>query len=88
LRSALSGVVFCLDFDPFFFLLLFLCGVFFFYFSIYLFIYLGVRAKKLGPTLSIFELQIGHPNFMVSFFSALGPIHGHKVQHLLVLRAD
>jgi hypothetical protein len=29
-------------------------------------------------------LQIGLPNLMVSFFSALGPIQGHKVQHLLV----
>jgi hypothetical protein len=24
-------------------------------------------------------LQIGFPNLMVSFFSALGPIQGHKV---------
>jgi hypothetical protein len=30
-------------------------------------------------------LQIGFPNPMVSFsFSALGPIQGHKVQHLLI----
>jgi hypothetical protein len=29
-------------------------------------------------------LQIGFPNSMVSFFSALGTIRGHKVQHLLV----
>jgi hypothetical protein len=29
-------------------------------------------------------LQIGFPNSMLSFFSALGPIQGHKVQHLLV----
>jgi hypothetical protein len=27
-------------------------------------------------------LQIGFPKLMVSFFSALGPIEGHKVQHL------
>jgi hypothetical protein len=43
--SALSGVVFCLDFDPFFFLLLFPAGVFF----LYLFIYLNL----LGLLLSI-----------------------------------
>ncbi len=30
------GVIFCLNFDPFFFLLLFLCWVFFFSLSIYL----------------------------------------------------
>jgi hypothetical protein len=42
----------------------------------------------LGPTLSIFGpvlwpqgLQIGLPNLMVP---ALGPIQGHKVQHLLI----
>ncbi len=30
-------------------------------------------------------LQIGLPNLMVSFFlSALGPIQGHNVQHLLL----
>ncbi len=29
-------------------------------------------------------LQIGFPNSIVSFFSALRPIQGHKVQHLLV----
>jgi hypothetical protein len=29
-------------------------------------------------------LQIGFPNLMVSFSSALGPIQGHKIQHLLV----
>jgi hypothetical protein len=30
-------------------------------------------------------LQIGFPNWMVSFFPALGPIQGpHRVQHLLV----
>jgi hypothetical protein len=29
-------------------------------------------------------LQIGFPNLMVSFSSALGPIQGHKVQCLLV----
>jgi hypothetical protein len=29
-------------------------------------------------------LQIGLPNAIVSFFSALGPKQGHKVQHLLV----
>jgi len=29
-------------------------------------------------------LQIGFPNLMVSIFSALGPIQGHKVLHLLV----
>jgi hypothetical protein len=30
-------------------------------------------------------LQIGFPNSIVSFFfSALGPMQGHKVQHLLV----
>jgi len=29
-------------------------------------------------------LQIGFQNLMVSFFPALGPIQGHKVQHLLV----
>jgi len=33
-------------------------------------------------------LQIGLPNLLVSFFSALGPIQGHKVQHLLVLEAS
>jgi hypothetical protein len=32
-------------------------------------------------------LQIGLPNLMVTFFSPLGPIQGHKVQHLLVLGA-
>jgi hypothetical protein len=37
--------------------------------------------KNLGPILG---LQIGLPNLMVSFFSVLGPIQGHKVQHLLV----
>jgi hypothetical protein len=81
LLFALLGVVFCLDFDPFFFsFFVTFCGVFSLF--LYLFIYLGVRAKKiLGPTLSIFGLQIGHPNFMVSFFSALGPIQGHKVKH-------
>jgi hypothetical protein len=29
-------------------------------------------------------LQIGFPNSIVFFFSALGPIQSHKVQHLLV----
>jgi hypothetical protein len=29
-------------------------------------------------------LQISFPNSMVYFFSALAPIQGHKVQHLLV----
>jgi hypothetical protein len=29
-------------------------------------------------------LQIGFPNLIVSFFSALGPIQGLRVQHLLV----
>jgi len=29
-------------------------------------------------------LQIGFPNLMVSIFSALEPIQGHKVLHLLV----
>jgi hypothetical protein len=29
-------------------------------------------------------LQIGFRNLMVSFFSALGPIQGHKIQQLLV----
>jgi len=29
-------------------------------------------------------LQIGFPNWMVSFFKPWGQIHGHKVQHLLV----
>jgi hypothetical protein len=34
-------------------------------------------------------LQIGLSNLMVSFFfSALGPIQGHKVQHLLILGAE
>jgi len=33
-------------------------------------------------------LQIGFPNLMVSFFSALGPIQGHKVPHLLVTRGQ
>jgi hypothetical protein len=33
-------------------------------------------------------LQIGLPNLMVSFSSALGSIQGHKVQHLLILGAD
>jgi hypothetical protein len=28
-------------------------------------------------------LQISRPNLMVSFFSALGPIQGHKVQHFI-----
>jgi hypothetical protein len=29
-------------------------------------------------------LQIGFPNWMVSFFfSALGPIQGHKIQHFI-----
>jgi hypothetical protein len=37
-RSALWGVVFCLDLGPFFFLFLFPCRVFFFYLFIYLFI--------------------------------------------------
>jgi hypothetical protein len=69
--------------------------------------------KILGPTLSIFELQIASqllihartliiintgtlaptvanwpPKFVGILFSALGPIQGHKVQHLLVLGAD
>jgi hypothetical protein len=30
------------------------------------------------------DLQIGYPNLMVSLFSTLGPIQGHKIQHLLV----
>jgi len=34
-HSALSGVVFCLDFSPFLFLLLFPCQVFFFYLFTY-----------------------------------------------------
>jgi len=59
----------------------------------------------LGPTLSIFGLQIvpkllinarrlapGVANWPAKFdgllFSALGPIQGHKVHHLLVLGAD
>jgi hypothetical protein len=29
-------------------------------------------------------LQIGFPNLMVSFSSALGPVQGHKVQCLLI----
>jgi len=29
-------------------------------------------------------LQIGFPSSMVLFFSALGPIDSHKIQHLLV----
>jgi hypothetical protein len=29
-------------------------------------------------------LQIRFPNSMIYFFSALAPIQGHKVQHLLV----
>jgi len=33
-------------------------------------------------------LQIGLSNLMVFLVSALGPIQGHKVQHLLVLEAD
>jgi hypothetical protein len=33
-------------------------------------------------------LQIGLPNLMVFFFSALGPIQRHKVRRLLVLGAD
>ncbi len=37
MHSALLGVIFCLDFDPFFFLLSFLARCFLF---IYLFIYL------------------------------------------------
>jgi hypothetical protein len=47
--------------------------------------------KNLEPTSSIFwlfvwpqGLQIGFPNFMVLIFSPLGPIQGHKVEHLLV----
>jgi hypothetical protein len=38
LGFALSSVIFCLDFDPFFFLLLILCWVFFIYLFIYLFV--------------------------------------------------
>jgi len=30
------------------------------------------------------ELQIGFPKFNGILFSALGPILGHKIQHLLV----
>jgi hypothetical protein len=30
------------------------------------------------------ELQIGFPNWMVSFCQPWGPIQGHKVEHLLV----
>jgi hypothetical protein len=29
------------------------------------------------------ELQIGFPNLMVSFSSALGPIQGHKIQNII-----
>jgi hypothetical protein len=46
----------------------------------------------LGPFLSIFGLLFGpkglkidFPNWMVSFFSALRPIQGHKVRHLLLV---
>ncbi len=42
--SALSGVVFCLDFDPFVFLLLFACLVFF----LYLFIYLSILTFRVS----------------------------------------
>ncbi len=38
MRSTFSGVIFCLDFDPIVFLLLFPCQVFF----LYLFIYLSI----------------------------------------------
>jgi hypothetical protein len=34
------------------------------------------------------RLQIGFPNWMVSFFQPWGPIQGHKVEHLLVALAD
>jgi len=34
------------------------------------------------------RLQIGLPNLMGILFTALGPIQGHKVQHLIVLGAD
>jgi hypothetical protein len=33
-------------------------------------------------------LQVGLPKFDGILFSALGPIKGHKFQHLLVLGAD
>ncbi len=51
-RFALSGVVFCLDFSPFFFLLLFNCRVFF---LIYLFRYLESSCCFFSPSASIQE---------------------------------
>jgi hypothetical protein len=38
------------------------------------------KCWNIGPK----GLQIGLPNLMVSFFSPLGPIQGHIVQHLLL----
>jgi hypothetical protein len=53
-RSALLDVVFCLDFGPFFFLLLFPCIVFFLYLFIYLFrIIVKGEAMKIMNLLSI-----------------------------------
>jgi hypothetical protein len=51
--SALSGVVFCLDFSPFFFLLLFHCHVFF-----PLFIYLFSLTTSLLPNTEQVDIVI------------------------------
>jgi hypothetical protein len=50
-RSALWGVVFCLDFCPFLFLLLFPCWMFFLYLFIYLFMrnYVVGKPEAVGP---------------------------------------
>ncbi len=61
------GCGLCLDFDPFFFfLLLFVTllgggGGVFFFFCIFIYLLTSAGQKILGPTLSIFELQIGLP---------------------------
>jgi hypothetical protein len=47
-HSALCGAVFCLDFDPLFFLLLLPCQVFFLYLFIYLFNKLGCNKGIIG----------------------------------------
>jgi len=54
-----SGVIFCLDFDPFFFfLLLFPCQVFFLYLFIYLFMFLFNYMK--GSIISFIYLFLKH----------------------------
>jgi hypothetical protein len=40
---------------------------------------LSTEKKTIRPQ----GLQIGFPNLLVSFYLALGPIQGHKVQHFI-----